>query len=366
MLYVDMERQFQNTKPIRGSTPPIIPLGKRSRKHETIEQIPRDDGTYDYAAVLHGTRVLVYHPDNTITIRTNGWNTPSTAKFMHDNLPYDINAYKANKAVWVSSWKPNASSMINGDRIKYPITKDGVTFKLVKSVGASENSGLHREIISLVPADDNYKVKTYRTDRKATKVYHQRIEPFMVWVKSMLAMSDGWLMHETRKNVLRLERYSDMQQAHATMLMERNDSIEDYTGRYATPLSAPSGIPMPACINKWMHDNVPKRGPDIEQVVDWFCNLHEDDYLLGLCILASRFTHTSYYSTTRNSDQARLAELVSRPDMPNWPIRFWDIRVDYTTLRNQVFAMIRDRESVKKIVEASPDHIIRTDVVLGK
>jgi hypothetical protein len=46
-------------------------------------------------------------------------------------------------------------------------------------------------------------------DRAKAKAAREPLQPFLAWCKAFLAMSDGWVMHETRKAVLGWEKRPD-------------------------------------------------------------------------------------------------------------------------------------------------------------
>lgn len=85
--YADAKRIHDDTKPIRGRSPEIRPLGAR-----------RDVGTYsvrmngeDVEFVLYKTPVITYRPNGDVVVKTDGWCSVSTHQFISQVL--NVNCY---------------------------------------------------------------------------------------------------------------------------------------------------------------------------------------------------------------------------------------------------------------------------------
>jgi hypothetical protein len=173
-LYEHYKKMFNDTKPIRGRAEDVRPIGQRRRDWELIEM----DGDV-VACKLYNTQVVRYYPNGQVGLRCGGWPTPLTADFIHTHSPW--RCIKRYRKLWVSV--PDAS----GEHRSYPIPNNG---ELV-----FERVGSHWQPTSEV------KIMKSVVDREKSKQAREPVKPFMKWAKSFLAMSDGWVMHETRKQV---------------------------------------------------------------------------------------------------------------------------------------------------------------------
>jgi len=178
--YEHYKARFNNTKPIRGRAFDVRPIGERRRDWETITQKKLLSGETSYCAKLHATECVEYFANGDITLRTNGWETPSTAEFIHEHSP--LYCAKQYNRLWVKL-KMSPSS----EPVAYPIG-DELQLRYVAE-------GCYEPINKVLI---NKKV----VDRQKAKEARAPVMPFLAWAKTFMAMSDGWLMHETRKEVL--------------------------------------------------------------------------------------------------------------------------------------------------------------------
>jgi hypothetical protein len=182
VIYKFYKDKFDSTKPIRGRAEEIRPLGKRRRDWEKITRKDLGQGWFAYCAKLYNTECVEFHPNGDIVVRTDGWSTPSTADFIHTHSPFVC--FKKNKKLWVRY--VNHGSDEERARL-YPLTPQ-IHFKWL--------GGNNYE-----PAEE-IKVKKLVINRSKAKAAREPIKPFLSWVKTFLAMSDGWVMHESRKQIL--------------------------------------------------------------------------------------------------------------------------------------------------------------------
>jgi hypothetical protein len=177
--YNHYKTKYNNTKPIRGRDEDVRPIRDRRRTHELITTKKYPCGQVSYCATLYGTDVVEYHNNGQITLRTGGWATPTTAEFMHEQSPFTV--WKQNNKLWARVPTP--------DGVKaFPIGKE-LTFEMVD--GGPYYEPINRVLI-------NKRV----VDRAKAKAAREPLQPFLAWCKSFLTMSDGWVMHETRKAAL--------------------------------------------------------------------------------------------------------------------------------------------------------------------
>jgi hypothetical protein len=176
--YKFYENKFNNTKPIRGRTEEIRPIGQRRRDWEKITRKDLGQGWYAYCAKLYDTEVVEYHPNGDVVLRIGGWATPTTAEFIHAQSPFAC--FKKNGKLWVRH-------RTNGDVKVYPLTNEPMRFRWL---GAHEYE----------PAEP-VMIKKHVVNRAKAKAAREPMVPFLNWAKAFVSMTDGWLMHETRKQV---------------------------------------------------------------------------------------------------------------------------------------------------------------------
>lgn len=99
LTYAQAKKIHDQIKPIRGGD--TKPLGKR-----------RDHGQYsvkmngeDVQFICYRTPVVTYHPDDTITINTDGWASVSTHQFIDQVLGIRANGYRGMTALTINGNK---------------------------------------------------------------------------------------------------------------------------------------------------------------------------------------------------------------------------------------------------------------------
>ena len=308
MIYEFYKDVWDNTKPMRGK-PDIRPLTKRRDKNRLIVRVVNPDGSNSYAATLYGTTCVTVHADNTFDVCTGGWSTITTANFISGVLKrggLDLDCIRHLNKLWLFK--------AYGDLPKYPLNEMPCKFS-----SASE-SGLE-------PVGE-FKVSQRVIDRKVTKTYYDKIEPFFAWAEMFLKLSDGWLMNETRL---------------AIFPHQKHDTTGNPTGRYD-------------------YDNLPERARGLLQrcqwnghnadsdqwAVDYLCNQTEDDYLMTLCILA----HSHDMGYNRNpDDNHRIAETFPFEDGGyRWAVQYYDVRLNMKHIKSRVQGIVKSLEATKKIV----------------
>ena len=106
-MYEKMKEKYENTKPIRGRSVDIRPIGDRRKQNETIVkceyQVVPGEFVTAYAARLYGTDVVTYFPDGSIYLEHGGWITPTTTEFMDEHSPKNpfFNVHRSGGKVWV-------------------------------------------------------------------------------------------------------------------------------------------------------------------------------------------------------------------------------------------------------------------------
>ena len=171
--YKYYENKYNNTKPIRGRSTDVRPIGQRRRDWETI--ISRDvEGGKSYIAKLYSTDCVEYFPNGDITLRCGDWATPTTAEFIHEHSPFSC--FKRYKKLWIQN--RDELLPINGElRLKYISTEE-----------------------CWQPAEEVV-IQQRVVDRNLAKAARAPLMPFVNFCEAFLKMSDGWLMHDTRMEV---------------------------------------------------------------------------------------------------------------------------------------------------------------------
>ena len=83
--YAQAKGILKDTKPIRGTT--TVPLGNRRDHHQYSI---RKEGE-NIQLVCYRTSVVTFHPDDSITVKTDGWCSVSTHQFIQQVLGIPAN-----------------------------------------------------------------------------------------------------------------------------------------------------------------------------------------------------------------------------------------------------------------------------------
>ena len=98
--YAQAKKIHDQIKPIRGGD--TKPLGKRRDHHQySVKQNDRGDIEF----ICYRTPVVTYHPDDTITINTDGWASVSTHQFIDQVLGIRANGYRGMTALTINGNK---------------------------------------------------------------------------------------------------------------------------------------------------------------------------------------------------------------------------------------------------------------------
>jgi hypothetical protein len=168
--YKYYENKYNTTKPIRGRSVEVRPIGRRNRDWETITS-KNVDGGISYSAKLHSTECVEYLPNGDLVIRCGQWVTPITAEFIWTHSPFKC--VKRYKKLWIHN--KDEFLPINGElRLKYLGGDNG-----------------------WIPAEEII-IKQQVVDKQLAKAVRAPLMPFLNFGEAFLKMSDGWIMHETR------------------------------------------------------------------------------------------------------------------------------------------------------------------------
>lgn len=300
--YKDMERNWHTTKPIRGRSVDVRPIGQRRRDWEQIVRHPIDEGMWSYAARLYGTDVVTYLPNGDIILNANGWHTPSTAEFINQHSPFMC--IKRHNKLWVHA---RASMEHPSSSIKaYPLSDGPMRFnhKGANFYEPSEKVVIKKKVI----------------DKVLAKEAREPLQPFLAWAKAFITMSEGWVMHETRKEVLGFEKYD----GGGAMRMPRHIRNE-----------------------REMYDMLTVQA-DFEP---------EAVYLRVLCSLASNMYEEQRVAETHAYEGTWGGRATTHTQ------NFYDYRVPFDAVKRKVYGWVERYENVHRIVESEPGNNSMRNVV---
>ena len=162
--------KFEATKPIRGRTPEIRPLGDERRytwyqiRKNTIAN-QGDNTQYDtYACVLYDTDCVEFYPNGDITLRTGGWSTFTTGAMI-------------NFVLW------HMGKIVSEGGKWYFVNKRGESFRWEGRELRLKRDGEH-----LVPKDKPVQEYKRVVSRKAMNAMRKKYRPIIEYGKNMLAI----------------------------------------------------------------------------------------------------------------------------------------------------------------------------------
>jgi len=295
--YNHFKAKYHSTVPIRGRSEDVRPIRDRRRTHELITTKKYPCGQVSYCATLYGTDVVEYHNNGQVTLRTGGWATPTTAEFMHEQSPLTV--WKQDNKLWVRVPTPEGV-------LAFPIGKE-LTFEMV-------DGGPYYEPINKVLINKRV------VDRAKAKAAREPLQPFLAWCKAFLTMSDGWVMHETRKAALGWEKRDDRDM----WVMPLNNISDEALYRTLT------------------EDTV--LAP-------------EDNYLLALCRMSSNVW------TEKRQVETHEYEHVWSGRTHTFTQNFDEYRVEFANLKRKVYSMSEKFGDIYTITQVEPTHKAMSNTV---
>lgn len=184
--YDGIKKHYERTKPIRGRSEDIRPAGDRRRDWERVVKTERG-----YAYQMRHIQCVEFTEDKLI-LRTNGWTTVGTGKFINDHSA--LVCGKRHNAIWlgIASLANSPDRRVahtynsEGRFLWVPIPKDGeVTFTLDKAA--------QRYVL------DPVKIQVRTVNRKRANEARKRLKPLLNYATSMLRLSDG----EVQRDMMR-------------------------------------------------------------------------------------------------------------------------------------------------------------------
>ena len=296
--YNHFKAKYNSIVPIRGRSEDVRPIRDRRRTHELITTKKYPCGQVSYCATLYGTDVVEYHNNGQITLRTGGWATPTTAEFMHEQSPFTV--WKQNNKLWVRVPTPEGVKA-------FPIGKE-LTFEM-----AEGNSSFYQPINKVL-------INKRVVDRAKAKAAREPLQPFLAWCKAFLTMSDGWVMHETRKAALGWEKRPDRDM----WVMPLNNISDEALYRMLTE----DTVLMP-----------------------------EDNYLLALCRMSSNVWTEKRQAVRHEYNHVWLGKTHT------FTQQFDEYRVEFNTLKRKVYSMSERFGDIYTITQVEPTHKAMSNTV---
>lgn len=286
--YEHYAKRYETTKPIRGRSTDVRPIGQRRRDWETITKKAIDEGMWSYSAHLYSTECVEYLPNGDVILRSGGWPTPTTAEFIDTHSPF--HCWKQGGKLWIRarSFKDVTAYPLNGEL--------RMNWKGEHNYAPATEVVINKQVI----------------DRVKAKAAREPIKPFLDYAKTMLTLSDGWVMHETKKIVLGWQ----------------GDKPEDYA--YSLGYVSEHGLYEALMAQQ-----------DIEP---------EQVYMQTICRMAG--AHIEY-------EECRIAEQYEFEVSGHgrtWTRRkeFKDYRISFERLKRKMYSLVQKHEDVHKIVQVKP------------
>ena len=294
--YNVFKNKFENTKPIRGRSTEVKPIGKRTRDWEqVVKSFIVEDGALDaegstaYGAKLHNTDCVMYMPNGDIHVKSDGWNTPLTSEFITRYLPYSMKCYKKYNKLWVD-YASQAYPIDSKKPLVLSYNKDKDSYTIENPVVQ------HQKVI----------------DRDKIKVAREKLTPFRNYAKIMLKLSDGWLSN-------------DLVEQHA----EPTKGNRDYWGRRAFKIG--NDVMRPYDISGSMAKST------AEKVYNAMC-ADESEFPKLLCIICS--ASNSLESRVIRTETEDYNDYQGNPQQRTNQIR--EFQYNYKTVDNRIDYFIKN------------------------
>lgn len=300
-VYEFYKNKWETTKPIRGRSEEIRPVGKRRRDWEKIIRKELGNGEYSYCIVLYQTECVEYLPDGSVKLRAGGWPTPSTAEFIYEHSPFTC--FKRNKKLWIKV-------STDTDEVKtYPL-------------GEGELHLLHNKSGRYEPAEPVV-IRKQVVNRAKAKAARADVMAFLDWSRTMLKISDGWVMHETMKQVFGWKEGKP------------NESNNWDSHGYVDPYMCKDNVLLELCQSE-----------------------NDDDKLLALCRIAN---HSN--KEERRKAESFMYEMEWNGNKFMRSNDFYDMRVKFDTIKRYVYKLVEKSGDIHDIVEVQPTDKTMTGVI---
>jgi hypothetical protein len=287
------KQRYLNTKPIRGRATEVRPIAQRRRDWEQIvKRYVVEEGALDveggeaYGAHLYRTDCVLYLANGALHIKTDGYETPTTAEFINRYLPRDMRCYKKYNKIWVE-YKTHSYVMDSKKATVFNYSRMTDTYTIENPIQ------LQQKVI------DRTKMKTAR----------DKLKGFRDYAKIMLKLADGWLSNDL------VEQYATGQ--------------PDYYGRKGYELNGNK-------YDRWgLSGSV--SNSTAKELYEAMCNADETLYPKLLCIICAgsqaketRTIKTVDVERTDYNGNKRMEQMVVREE-----------QFDYKTVDNRINYIIK-------------------------
>ena len=179
-MFNNFKDRYHNTKPIRGRSVECRPIGKRARDWEqVVKRYIVEEGALDveggeaYGAHLYRTDCVMYLANGSIHIKTDGYETPTTAEFINRYLPRDMRCFKQYNKIWVKY----------RDQSYVLDSKRATVFN-------------YHNLLDVYEIENPIQLEQKVIDRTKMKTARDKLKGFRDYAKVMLKLADGWLGNE--------------------------------------------------------------------------------------------------------------------------------------------------------------------------
>lgn len=266
-LYNKVKAHYEDTVPIRGKRKAenIRPIGYRNRTWErVVEDVRGIKGKNEtwYGYRLYDTNVVMVSPTGIIEFRTDGWESQSTAQFIHwvgrNYLNYEFGGRKYKNKVWVT----NSYGAHRHENFEYPIL--GVTAFQTGTV--ADEAGY--EINTIKPL----KIIAEEVpviDRKKMKEAMSPYMPMINYLNAMVKLTGGLLSYDLRNNMK--ERVGE------------NTWRQSFVYKFSVDCE----------IEEWSSYRHTPSESEMMKVLDIAENGTEDDWMKLLCVMFRTFDYST-------------------------------------------------------------------------
>lgn len=183
---------WENTKPIRGRGSDVRPIDpeRRDNDHKTVVRladgkeigagVASEGAEVTYGAKLYNTVCVEYFPDGSLVLQPDGYNTPTTVEFINRYAP--VKVFRAAGHMWARVC--NAE----GTPIQVPVIKSMRFVPLVR--GEFSSFDQYKPVRPVL-------LRQHIVDRAVIRAMREPLRPFVQYVTTFLAMSDGWIRQST-------------------------------------------------------------------------------------------------------------------------------------------------------------------------
>jgi hypothetical protein len=285
--YEAYAKRYETTTPIRGRNADVRPIGQRRRDWETITKKALDEGIYSVSAKLYQTECVEYLPNGDIILRCGSWPTPTTAEFIHTHSPF-------------SCWKQGGKLWIRVGTNAIPLNAElRMNWKGEHKYEPAEKVIINKRVV----------------DRDKAKAAREPFKPFLEYAKAMLVLSDGWVMHETRKQVLGW----------------RGDKPENYT--YAMDTIGDGDL----------YDVLTAPQQEIDT-----------DHLHLQLLCRMNMVHIMENEVRRDSEKFTYTVQFGDNQSYTRNREFYDYKIDFEKLKRKVYSAVDAKGDVYKVVQVEP------------